>query len=94
MLHRDRVKRKRDNQSQPPEDEKTAEQTVKDSRCPLPPNVENDLRTIARQVGLTHCEQLEKFVVQGIEFKKLQAECAQAEAEGRVRDERCKYVPK
>jgi hypothetical protein len=89
MMHRE-VFRKRDSQSQE-EDNKTAEETVKDSGCPLPPNTENDLRIIAKQAGLTKCEQLEKFVVQGIEFKKLEAECAQLNERG-VRDDRCKYV--
>ena len=53
--------------------------------------VENDLRIIARGEGLTHCEQLEKFVVAGIEFKKLEAECAELNQRG-VTDDRCKYV--
>jgi hypothetical protein len=48
-------------------------------------------RVIAKQAGLTHCEQLEKFVVQGIEFKKLEVECAQLNERG-VMDDRCKYV--
>ncbi|MGB6530138.1 MAG: hypothetical protein WBF33_18695 [Candidatus Nitrosopolaris sp.] len=91
MLHREAFRvRQRKQHNQDPDNEITAEETVKDSRCPLQPTVENDLRIIARQAGLTHCEQLEKFVVQGIEFKKLQNECARAE--GSVRDERCKYV--
>jgi hypothetical protein len=68
-------------------DDKTADETVIGERCPLPPNTENDLKMIARQLGVTKCEQLEKFVVQGIEFKKLEAECAQG-----VKDDRCKYI--
>jgi hypothetical protein len=86
MLHREAfVKRKRDSQSQPPEDGKTADAAVKDSRCALPPPIENDLRIIAKNSGLTHCEQL---VVQGIEYKKLEAEC---QANENKTDDRCKY---
>jgi hypothetical protein len=97
MLHREAFRQKRGDskaQQQPPpvaEENKTAEETVKDSRCPLPPNIENDLRAITKQAGLTHCEQLEKFVVQGIEFKKLENECAQLQANG-IQNDKCKYV--
>jgi len=39
--------------SQPVSNEITAEQLVKESRCPLPPALENDIRVIAKNVGLT-----------------------------------------
>lgn len=47
-------------------DDKSVEEVVKESRCPLPPPIERDLRIIAKNAGLSHCEQLENFVVQGI----------------------------
>jgi hypothetical protein len=78
----------RKKQSQGSEDKTTADETVIGERCPLNKSLDNDLRIIAKNAGLTKCEQLEKFVVQGIEFKKLEAERAKTEAEGSVRDDK------
>jgi hypothetical protein len=88
MLHRESFRKKQESQT---DDNRTAEEVVKDSRCPLPPTIENDLKVISRQTGVTHCELLEQFAVQGIELKKLEAECAR-QPEGSVRDEKCKYI--
>jgi len=42
-------------------------------RHPLSKNLDNDLRVIARQAGLTKCEQLEKAVGKWVEVKKLKS---------------------
>jgi len=56
----------------------------------LSKNLDNDLRVIARQAGLTKCEQLEKAVGEWAEVKKLKSECAQLQANG-ITEEKCKY---
>jgi hypothetical protein len=78
MLHREAF-RKSQSQPQPISNDTTAEQLVKESRCPLPPPLENDIRVMAKNVGLTYCEQVEKALGEWTEYKKLESECAAQE---------------
>jgi hypothetical protein len=75
-------------QESPTEDEPSAAEVKRDSRCPLPPNIENDLRAIGTQQGLDHCELLEKIAGEYVEHKKLESDCRS----GNIADDRCKYI--
>jgi hypothetical protein len=44
------------------EDDKTAEQSIEDSRCAINKDLEGDIRIIASQVNLTKCEAVEQAV--------------------------------
>jgi hypothetical protein len=74
------------------EKEPTADEVTIDSRCPLTPSLDNDLRIIVKNNGLTKCEQVEKVLGEWTEYKKLESECiAQANA-GVAQDDRCKGI--
>ena len=45
------------------------EQLVKESRCPLPPPLGNDIRIIAKQADLAYCEQVERHWENGLNIR-------------------------
>lgn len=58
------------------EDDKTAEQSIEDSRCVINRDLERDIRIIASQLNLTKCVcAVEQAVGYYIERNKLRAEC-------------------
>lgn len=86
-----RKKQESPSQSQESEDKTTANEAIKSERCAIPRETYNDISTIASALKKTNCEVQIEVLREWTEIKKLQNECAQAEAQG-VRDDRCKNV--
>jgi hypothetical protein len=87
MLHRQK-RGQEDNKAA--EESKTADEATVGDRCPLSKNLDNDLRAISTQAGLSKCELLEKVAGEYIEHKKEESDCLTGTIA--ATDERCRYV--
>ncbi|MGA9154075.1 MAG: hypothetical protein WBZ36_26130 [Candidatus Nitrosopolaris sp.] len=71
------------------EDERTAEDVVRDERCAIPTNIQQDLRVLAKVSNKTLCEMTELAISEFVGRQKAKSDCH----EGILRNERlCKCL--
>jgi hypothetical protein len=71
-------------------DERTAEDSIRDERCPIPRNLYEDLSVISTQQKKTNCEVQEEMLRYAVDRFRNRAECQARRDNGSAIGEECK----